>query len=88
MAHGLTDQIAGKVEPTIKRWRRRRKLASMLLAASFGAAAAYFLDPQNGPQRRERARVQLAESNLMGDLMGNSPVTGDSPFEAAQHTRI
>lgn len=84
MAHGLTDQIAGKVEPAIKRWRRRRKLASMLIAASLGAAAAYFLDPQNGPQRRERAKAQLAESNLMG----NTALTGDSPFEAAQHTRV
>ncbi|KRA37706.1 MULTISPECIES: hypothetical protein [unclassified Nocardioides] len=84
MSHGLTDQIAGKVEPTIKRWRRRRKLASMMLAATFGAAAAYFLDPQNGPQRRARARVQLAESNLLG----NTALTGDSPFEAAQHTRV
>lgn len=56
MTPGLSDQLSDQVKPAIRRWRRRRKLATMTAAASLGAAVSYYLDPQNGAVRRSRTR--------------------------------
>ena len=40
--------------------RLMRKIRTMTLVAGAGAAAAYFLDPENGPERRRRV-VSMAD---------------------------
>ncbi|UDY37473.1 hypothetical protein [Dermatobacter hominis] len=42
--------------------RVMRKIRTMALAAGAGAAAAYFLDPDNGPDRRRRIAGALDEA--------------------------
>lgn len=75
MTHGLTDQLSDKVKPSIRRWRRRRKLMTMATAATLGAAASYLLDPEHGSERRARARARWARRTSIGaeDLVRPGP---------------
>jgi hypothetical protein len=42
--------------------RVKRKIRTMALMGAAGAAAAYYLDPDNGPERRRRAASVLDEA--------------------------
>lgn len=51
----LYDSAADSLAAARKRWRRRRKMSFLAMAFGSGAAAVWFLDPENGPQRRDQA---------------------------------
>lgn len=61
----MAFSILGKAHDETKppRFRRgRRKLRKLVVVSGLGAAAAYFLDRQNGQERRDRARRRTSSS--------------------------
>ncbi len=64
--------------------RLMRKIRTMTLVAGAGAAAAYFLDPENGPERRRRV-VSMADEARRNLEHARGATTGTAPDGEESH---